>query len=98
MKHVNLTNALNKISQLIHLRKAYDIAKCGGLTLQVIAAVILGSIYFYDESVKQEFEKLVQYVRSSLPKLGERGKLLERQLRNIEPLDFAKLVLPFNFR
>ena len=84
--------------KLIHLRKAYDIAKCGGLTLQVIAAVILGSIYFYDESVKQEFEKLVQYVRSSLPKLGERGKVLERQLRNIEPLDFAKLVLPFNFR
>ena len=84
--------------KLIHLRKAYDIAKCGGLTLQVIAAVILGLIYFYDESVKQEFEKLVQYVRSSLPKLGERRKLLERQLRNIEPLDFAKLVLPFNFR
>lgn len=66
--------------------------------MQVIAAVILGSIYFYDESVKQEFEKLVQYVQRSLPKLGERGKVLERQLRNIEPLDFAKLVLPFNFR
>lgn len=85
--------------KLVHLRKAYDIAKCGGLTLQVIAAVILGSIYFYDESVKKEFEKLVQHVRSSLPKLGERGKVLEQQLlRNIEPLDFAKLVLPFNFR
>lgn len=89
----------NQEEKLVHLRKAYDIAKCGDLTLQVIAAVILGSIYFYDESVKQEFEKLVQYVRSLLPKLGERGKVLEQQLlRNIEPLDFAKLVLPFNFR
>ena len=89
----------NQSEKLVHLRKAYDIAKSGGLTLQVIAAVILGAIYFYDESVKQEFEKLVQHVRNSVPALAERGSFLEQQLhRNIEPLELAKQVLPFNFR
>ena len=58
-----------------------------------------GAIYFYDESVKQEFEKLVQHVRNSIPALAERGSFLEQQLhRNIEPLELAKQVLPFNFR
>ncbi|MBQ8755476.1 MAG: hypothetical protein IJZ19_10635 [Lentisphaeria bacterium] len=84
---------------LLHLHKAYELAQKGGITLQVIAAVILGSIYLYDSSVKNEYEKLIKNIRNRLPSLGKRGEILEEQLhKKHSPLTFAKMVLPFNFR
>ena len=84
---------------LPHLRNAYEIAMQGEVTMHVIGAVILGSIYLWDESVKDTYVTLVEKLAEQLPKLGTRTQVLREQvdLRR-SARELAKLVLPFNFR
>jgi hypothetical protein len=89
----------NPEQTLAHLHNAYKIALEGGSTLMLIASVILGGIYFYDSSVKEEYIGLVNCVKESLPALGNRIDVLEKHaVEKMKPLDLAKAVLPFNFR
>ena len=69
-------------------------------TLKAIACVILGGLYYYDRSRKEELEELTQKVIDMLPYLGkQRVATLKNQLETpVEPLTLAKAVLPFNFR
>jgi tetratricopeptide (TPR) repeat protein len=91
----------DKSEAACHLRNAAGIARIeGGATLDVIAAVALGSLISIDESVKDEYRALVNSVKDALPALGdERIKALEEQpQRKTSPLTLAQTVLPFNFR
>jgi tetratricopeptide (TPR) repeat protein len=84
---------------LPYLRNAYEIAMRGDATMHVIGAVILGSIYLWDKSVKETYVELVEKLTALLPKLGTRAQILREQVdmcRSAQEL--AKLVLPFNFR
>ena len=82
-----------------HLRNAYAIAMEGGETLKVIAAVILGSLLLYENSVAAEYDTLAKKVVEMVPKLGTRGDfLLKQQKDRLSPLELARAVLPFNFR
>ncbi len=83
------------------LRNAYHLATAEdeGMTIRLIAAVILGSIWLDDPSVDDEYRKLVECVTSAIPALGARGDLLREQTqRRRSPLELARAVLPFNFR
>lgn len=87
-------------------RKAYldlaykQVAQTNDGTLRVIACVILGGLYYYDSSRKEELAELTQQVIDTMPYLGEaRVAALKNQLESpVEPLAIAKAVLPFNFR
>ncbi len=84
-----------------YLDQAYkQVAQVNDGTLQVIACVILGGLYYYDSSRKEELAELTQKVIDTMPYLGEaRVKALKNQLESpVEPLALAKAVLPFNFR
>ena len=83
-----------------HLYKAAEIAEAGGPTLRIIASVIWGSIYFYDRSVKERYEQFTGQTISELPDIGEhRINALYGQLTSpLPPREFARKVLPFNFR
>ena len=84
-----------------YLDLAYkQVAQADDGTLKAIACVILGSLYYYDSSRKEELAELTQKVIDMLPYLGEaRVKALKSQLESpVEPLAIAKAVLPFNFR
>lgn len=84
---------------ILHLRNAYAIAMEGGETLKVIAAVILGSLLLYDNSVAAEYDTLAKKVVEMVPKLGKRGDiLLKQQNDRLSSLELARAVLPFNFR
>lgn len=84
---------------LLHLRNAYEIAMQGDATMHVIGAVILGSIYLWDASVKETYLELVEKQTALLPKLGTRAHVLREQIdMRRPPQELAKLVLPFNFR
>ena len=85
--------------RLSHLQKGYEIAMNGDLTMNVIGAVILGSILLFDASRNNDYLELVRKIADKLPKLGERRIILEEQpIKCYSPLELAKLVLPFNFR
>ena len=89
----------DKQKSLVHLKKAYELAKDGGPTLKVIAAVILGSILLEEPMVIQEYQSLVQEVIAAIPALGARGLILtEQPKKRRSPLELAQAVLPFNFR
>ena len=77
-----------------------QVAQADDGTLKAIACVILGGLYYYDRSRKEELAELTQKVIDKLPYLGEaRVKALKNQLETpVEPLALAKAVLPFNFR
>ena len=83
-----------------YFRSGYKIAAAGHGPLQVIAAVILGGIYYSDSSVKEELASLTSSIIESMPYLGkERIKALNAQIAEpIPPLELAKTILPFNFR
>ena len=86
--------------RLKHLESALKTAEKGGPTLLLIASMICGSIYYYDRSQKERFENLTEQTIAELPDLGEkRIAVLRNQLTSpLPPLEFAKQVLPFNFR
>ncbi len=85
--------------RLVHLRKGYEIAMNGDVTMHVIGAVILGSILLWDETVKETYANLVRQLHNKLPKLGIRAQYLKEQpTMHRPPLELAKLILPFNFR
>lgn len=77
-----------------------QVAQADDGTLKAIACVILGGLYYYDSSRKEELAELTQKVIDTMPYLGEaRVEALKNQLESpVEPLAFAKAVLPFNFR
>lgn len=82
------------------LREAYEmVADCQG-TLGTIACVILGGLFYYDSSCRDELAKKTQSVVDTMPYLGaQRVEALQKQLTNpVEPLVLAKILLPFNFR
>ncbi|MBQ2621476.1 MAG: hypothetical protein IJF84_09090 [Thermoguttaceae bacterium] len=84
-----------------YLEQAYNqVVQADDGTLKAIACVILGSLYYYDSSRKEELAELTQKVINMLPYLGEaRVTALKNQLETpVEPLTLAKAVLPFNFR
>lgn len=84
-----------------YLDQAYkQVAQTNDGTLRVIACVILGGLYYYDSSRKEELAELTQKVIDTMPYLGEaRVATLKNQLETpVEPLALAKAVLPFNFR
>ena len=90
----------NKEEKLNLFRHAYEMALEGGPTLHIIACVILGSIAYYDHSVVTELSELIEKTVAELPALGnERVSCLHCQCQQpLEPLTFAKAILPFNFR
>lgn len=90
----------NKEEKLRLFRHAYEMALEGGPTLHIIACVILGSIAYYDQSVIAELSKLIEETVAELPALGSnRVVCLRGQCQQqMEPLAFAKAILPFNFR
>lgn len=86
------------------LESAFDLAMAeGGPTLQVIAAVIAGSIVANaDDVARDAYANLVACCAEALPALGEaRLAALRGQpdpATRLAPLDLARAVLPFNFR
>lgn len=78
----------------------YNVFHSNNGTLDVIACVILGSLYYYNPRCKNELEELTQKVIETMPYLGKkRIEALTTQLKTPqEPLALAKAVLPFNFR
>lgn len=82
------------------LHEAYEKSLSGGITLKLIACVILGGQYYFDPTCREALERLTQEVLSSLPALGpDRTARLTAQLQTPQPpLFHAQSVLPFNFR
>ena len=66
----------------------------------MIGCGILGGLYFHDQSVKAELEKLTEQVIAELPALGKnRIEAMRRQIISpVEPMTYIKKVIPFNFR
>ena len=86
--------------RMAHLKNACDLCKGNDATLHVIEAVILGTILLEDATVLPRYQALVEQCVRELPELGEaRIDALRGQPRKRLPaLEFAKIVLPFNFR
>lgn len=82
------------------LKKAAYMALAGGPTLHIIACVILGSLFYYNPNARETLEKLISMTLREIPDLSEaRAAALTTQLSApLPPLEFAKAVLPFNFR
>lgn len=82
------------------LYHAYENARTGGPTLQVIACVILNALAPIDPHVAMNFKRHLTGIRKALPALGaDRLAALDKALaKPVPPLDLAKAVLPFNFR
>lgn len=93
-----LTGSMDEKLKLFH--HAYKMALEGGPTLHIIACVMLGSIAYYDQSVLADLSALIEKTVEELPALGaDRISCLRAQCKKpIEPLTFAKAILPFNFR
>lgn len=90
----------------IRLERAYNLALAdnSGQTLQVIAAVIQGSAFCFDDAKtdREGYGDLVACCEEAIPALGDtRLAALRGQLDSstrLAPLDLARKVLPFNFR
>jgi len=82
------------------LRRGYDLAKTGGPTLQLIACVIAAGLLAEGVLGADEYNAVVEQVLESLPALDEmRLATLRTQASSvIPPMEYAKKVLPFNFR
>ena len=82
------------------LRKGYKLCANGGPTLRAIAAVLLGALLYDCAATQDEYMAKVKEVISLLPNIGKvrASALLAHADKPIPPLDFAKIVLPFNFR
>ena len=94
-----LVNSPKRRNEL--LRLAVNTAlNAGDGTLNVIGCVILGGLYYYDASCKDELASLTQKVIKSMPYMDkQRVQALQRQIESPkDPLTLAKEVLPFNFR
>ena len=78
----------------------YNVFRSNNKTLDVIACVILGALYYYNSRCKNELSDLTQKVIETMPYLGKkRIETLKNQLdAPQEPLALAKAALPFNFR
>lgn len=91
----------NKDERLEHFDRAYNIAITGGLTMQVIATVFLGAIYYYnrDDAIRKQLSEKTEEIIAKLDSMGnDRIAALRRQIESpVEPLELIK-VLPFNFR
>lgn len=88
-------------AQKARLEQAYkQVAQFNEGTFQVIACVILGSLYYFSSSCKEELADLTQRIVDTMPYLGkDRVAALKNQLEAPqEPLALAKKVLPFNYR
>ncbi len=83
-----------------HLTRAAEIAAAEGPTLHIIATAIYGSWYYFDKSVKEQFENIARQTVEELPDLGaERVAAIQEQLKKPQlPLEFIRKLLPFNFR
>ncbi|MDO4587852.1 MAG: hypothetical protein Q4C95_11230 [Planctomycetia bacterium] len=80
-------------------RKAHEIVKNEGATLQVIDAVLLGSLLTLDSEVEDEYRQKVEQLKTSMPRLEERlTVLIDQPSKKRSPLELAAAVLPFNFR
>jgi hypothetical protein len=90
----------NPLERIEHLKQAYNMALKGGATLYIIASAILGGLYCFMPEVKEKFEKLCEIIIREIPDIGDaRRNALREQLNHpIPPLEFAKKILPFNFR
>ena len=92
----------DKTEKTKHLKKADALlANERGITLKAIECVVLGALRFYDQLMDTtEYEKLTESVIQGIPALGaERVQALRRQISQpVSPLEFAKAILPFNFR
>ncbi len=85
--------------RMARLDSAYDIAMEGSGTLHVIAAVIDGARLLHDPAREAAYLELVAQCRSEIPALGARADILTEHVhKKYEPLELARLVLPFNFR
>ncbi len=94
-----LVNSPKKRNEL--LRLAVNTAlSAGDGTLNVIGCVILGGLYYYDSSCKDELANLTQKVIESMLYMDkQRVQTLQNQIESPQdPLTLAKAVLPFNFR
>ena len=81
------------------LQKAFALTDGNDATLHVIGAVILGAMLLDDESMTDSYHSLVDRCAKELPDLGDRLIVLQEQPRlHRQPLELAKLILPFNFR
>ena len=81
------------------LQKAFALTNGSDATLHVIGTVILGAILLDNESMTDEYNSLVKRCAKELPDLGDRLIVLQEQPQlHRQPLELAKLVLPFNFR
>ena len=83
-----------------HLRNVCSIALVDeGETLQLIAAVILGSHLLYDDSAEKELDELTGKIALALPRAKKRMEyLLGQKEARRPPMELAGAVLPFNFR
>ena len=85
--------------KLEHLNRAYEIAMTGSGTLHVIAAVIVGAILLLEPHRSSEYQELLERCEREIPLLGDRANVLREHVhKKYNPLELAKLVLPFNFR
>jgi hypothetical protein len=79
---------------------AHEIAIEGGPTLKIIDAVILGTYVAIENISFDEYVKLVEEVIEAIPAIGEARKQVLRSQpeQKIKTIEFAKAILPFNFR
>ncbi len=94
-----LVNSPKRRNEL--LRQAVNTAlSAGDGTLNVIGCVILGGLYYYDPSCKDELARLTKKVIESMPFMDKQYvHVLQNQIESPkDPLALAKEVLPFNFR
>ena len=81
------------------LQTAYNMTKGEDAALHVIGAVIFGAMLTENQSLYEEYEKLIQCCEKEVPALGERLEILRGQpIKLLSPLELAQKVLPFNFR
>lgn len=93
------------VGRLELARKAIENDRGSDGTLGLIDSVILGAMLCYsgqDSDLSQEYLDRTVETRKNFSRIGEeRLRILDEQrdpLKRREPLDFAKLILPFNFR
>ena len=81
------------------LHSALEIARDGGFTLLVIAAVILGALVLEEDSAQTDLAKTVADLEQTHPELATLYvPLKEQPARRLPPLALAQAVLPFYFR
>ena len=90
----------DRAERMEHWKSAHTLCQGYDATLYVIDAVILGSILTADDSIKPEYEAMVERCAKEIPALGNnRIQILREQPeKRLAPLELAAQILPFNFR